>query len=492
MFLIKIASRSRTATIWKSIPSFCVIAFLSVAVAACQQTPTADSEQDKKDLANASTATTQDLDKLLPPKSNSAFEDLANTPTAAPFDPYSRLIEPAPAVIGTAVPSFGAAISSVKIAILLPLSGVHQNIGGDLLRAANMALFDLNNPQLQLLPFDTKGTIPGAESAAAEALVAGAELILGPLFSTSVGPVRSLARPRNVNVVTFSTDTTVAGDGVFVMGLTVGQQIQRIMEFSYRQGLLNFAVLAPDSPYGDAVVNNVFTSGDALGLNIDRVMRYPVNVEQGAQDLHEIAKIMGDYALRQKQLEEEIKLYENETDKASEEYVEKLEKMDTFGDVSFDALIIPEGGARLKELAPLLSYYDIDPEVVQFIGTGLWADQSLASEPALVGGWFSAPSPEKAKAFQTRFEQIYQYPPSRIASLAYDATALAGLLALDPPEARFDRVSIENANGFTGYDGIFRFPENGIAERGLAVLEVGQKELLIVEPAPDGFEQLIN
>jgi Periplasmic binding protein len=488
LFFLNVLSRSQIVLIWKSVTSISLLIFLAISVSACQQTPPAEDTSSTATKA----AGTQDIDKLLPPKRVAAFEDLSNTPSAAPFDPYSRFIEPGPQVIGTRAPTLGAVDTSVKVAILLPLSGLHEAIGNDLLRAANIALFDLNNRELLLMPFDTKGTARGAESAAAEALVAGAELILGPLFSTSVNSVRQLARPRNVNVITFSTDTSVAGDGVFVMGLTVGQQIQRIMEFSYRQGLLNFAVLAPDSPYGDAVIDNVFLSGDALGLNIDRVMRYPVNVEQGAQDLHEIAKTLGDYQLRQKQLEEEIKLYKDETDKASEEYVKKLEKMDTFGDVTFDALIIPEGGARLKELAPLLSYYDIDPEVVQFIGTGLWADQSLTLEPALVGGWFSAPSPEKSKAFQERFEQFYKYPPSRIASLAYDATALAGLLAQDPPETRFDAVSIGNTNGFTGYDGIFRFPENGIAERGLAVLEVGQRQLLVIEPAPEEFEQLLN
>ncbi|MCF8467753.1 MAG: penicillin-binding protein activator [Sneathiella sp.] len=474
---------------WKSLSYTCLIGSLALFVSACQPAKISDSGQ-KEDLGNISTKTTgaQDLEKLLPPKGTPSYEDLANTPTV---DPLMRLIEPQPPVIG-ARPLKVASAETVKVAILLPLSGQNEAIGNDLLRAANMALFDLQNGQLQLLPFDTKGTVRGAESAAAEALIAGSQLILGPLFSSSVPPVRALAQGRGVNVITFSTDTTVAGNGVYVMGLTVGQQIRRVMEFAYRQGLLNFAVLAPDSRYGDAVINDVTAETETLGLSLDRTVRYPVNVEPGSQELHDIAKILGDYQMRQKQLAEEIKLYEKNTDDESKEYVKKLQKLDTFGPVSFDALIIPEGGARLKELASLLSYYDIDPEVVQFIGTGLWADPSLSAEPALVGGWFSAPAPEKAAAFRDRFEKTYSYLPSRIASLAYDATALAGLLAQDPPETRFDRAAIENANGFTGYDGIFRFPANEVAERGLAVLEVGPKKLLVLEPAPQSFTPLVN
>ena len=251
-------------------------------------------------------------------------------------------------------------------------------------------------------------------------------------------------------------------------------------------------MLAPESAYGDAVVENVEETTTNLGLALDRTVRYPVNVPAGSQDLHEIAKRLGDYELRQKQLAKEIQLYKDKEDEESKAYVERLEKLDTFGEVTFDALLIPEGGARLKELASLLSYYDIDPEVVQFIGTGLWEDPSLSAEPALVGGWFSAPDPERAAEFRKRFESLYGYQPSRIASLAYDAMALAGIMALDPVDVRFKRDAIENPSGFTGYDGIFRFPENGIAERGLAVLEVGPKKQLVLEPAPDSFAPALN
>ncbi|MFC4271511.1 ABC transporter substrate-binding protein [Sneathiella chungangensis] len=474
---------------WKSVGSLCLAGILLLLISACQPAKVSESEQKdiKEDTTNAKGA--QDLKDLLPPKRTPSYEDLTNTPTV---DPLARLIEPGPAVTGLRATAPAGLTEPIKIAILLPLSGPAAAVGNDLLKAANIALFDLANGQVQLLPFDTQGTPRGAESAAAEALVSGAELILGPLFSSSVATVRPLAQSRGVNVITFSTDTTVAGDGVYVMGLTVGQQIRRVMEFAYRQGLFNFAVLAPNTPYGDAVVRNVTETTGNLGLFLDRTVRYPVNVAPGSQDLHEIAKTLGDYDLRHKQLLKEIQLYKSKEDDQSKDYVKRLEKLDTFGEVTFDALVIPEGGARLKELASLLSYYDVDPEIVQFIGTGLWEDPSLSAEPALVGGWFSAPAPAKAAEFRKRFESLYGYQPSRIASLAYDAMALAGIMALDPVDARFKREDIENPSGFTGYDGIFRFPENGVAERGLAVLEVGPKGQLVLEPAPDSFAPALN
>lgn len=468
---------------WKFFNLLCVLGLALLFLAACQ--PASVAEKDRTDISKDSTG------QAGGESADDAPGDSAPLDETAP-DPLSVLIAPSAPVVGLRAPRDPAAPEPIKIALLLPLSGSAAGVGQDLLNAANMALFDLRNPNIRLMTFDTASTPRGAESAAAEALVGGAELILGPLFSSSVSTIKPLAAGRGVNVITFSTDTAVAGDGVYVMGLTVGQQVRRVMNFAYRQGRQAFAVLAPQSPYGDAAVENVRIVTQELGLTLERTMRYPAQLAPGAPELHDIAKALGDYAARQRALDREIRLAKEKDDPASQAYVRRLEKLDTFGDVPFDALIIPEGGARLKEIAPLLSYYDIDPEIVQFIGTGLWEDPSLSAEPALVGGWFAAPSPQTVAGFQQRFAAAYGYHPARIASLAYDAMALAGILAQQPDEFRFSRAAIENPDGFSGYDGIFRFPENGVAERGLAVIEVGPRNLQVLEPAPESFAPALN
>ncbi|OUR76184.1 hypothetical protein A9Q83_15350 [Alphaproteobacteria bacterium 46_93_T64] len=380
----------------------------------------------------------------------------------------------------------------VRIALLLPLTGAHQKIGNDLLKAANIALFDHNNVQLKLQPYDTQGTAAGAAIAATAATGEGAEIILGPLFSASVKAVRPIAAANNVSVLAFSTDVTAAGGGVYLMGLTAHQQINRVLEFSYRQGLSQFAVLAPQNPYGNAAVISIQQVTQRLGLNLRQVSRYPANLPSGSEELQEIAKSAANYNARNWQLKQEIKKVKGKKDPESKAQYKRLSKLDTLGEVSFEALIIPEGGQKLRELAPLLSYYDIDPTKVQFIGTGLWADNSLTTEPSLVGGWFAAPAPEASNQFLARFKSIYGYTPPHIASLAYDALALSGLLALEEDENKFSDTNLQNPDGFSGYNGIFRFTGNGLAERGLAVMQLGQQELELLEPAPTSFAPLIN
>ena len=154
--------------------------------------------------------------------------------------------------------------------------------------------------------------------------------------------------------------------------------------------------------------------------------------------------------------------------------------------------MLAEGGDRLRALAPLLPFYDVDPARVRFLGTGLWDEPSLGREPSLVGGWFAGPDPKAGKGFRTRYQQLYGKLPPRIASLAYDATALAAVLARTRPQPYYESSALINPAGFSGIDGIFRFATSGISERGLAVLEVRPDGLRVVSPAPVSFDPPTN
>jgi branched-chain amino acid transport system substrate-binding protein len=157
-----------------------------------------------------------------------------------------------------------------------------------------------------------------------------------------------------------------------------------------------------------------------------------------------------------------------------------------------DAVLLPEGGARLRALAPLLPFFDIDPRAVKFLGTGLWDDAGLGSEPALVGGWYAGPSPEGFADFARRFEQAFGRRPPRLASLAYDATALAGILAKQEDGTMFSEEMLTIPDGFAGYDGIFRFRSDGLVDRGLAVLEIQRRGSRVIDPAPASFQPPVN
>jgi hypothetical protein len=63
----------------------------------------------------------------------------------------------------------------------------------------------------------------------------------------------------------------------------------------------------------------------------------------------------------------------------------------------------------------------------------------------------------------------------------------AAILARGESGPDFSAAAIANPNGFAGADGIFRFRGDGIAERGLAVLEVRREGFRTISPAPEDF-----
>ena len=118
--------------------------------------------------------------------------------------------------------------ASVKVAILLPLTGRNATLGQSMLQAAQLALFDMGNNNFTLIPRDTQGTAQGASIAASKAINDGAQLILGPLFSDSVRATQAIAKQHNVNVIAFSTDWTLADRQTFLMGFMPFSQVERV------------------------------------------------------------------------------------------------------------------------------------------------------------------------------------------------------------------------------------------------------------------------
>src|SRR5205085_1505664 len=130
----------------------------------------------------------------------------------------------------------------------------------------------------------------------------------------------------------------------------------------------------------------------------------------------------------------------------------------------------------------------IDTSQVRLLGSGLWDDTAIGGEPALYGGWFAASPPDARREFEARFEKTYGHPAPRLASLAFDAAALAAALAKRGGPEPFSQEAILNPNGFTGVDGLFRFTSQGLVQRGLAVLEVGPQGNTVISPAPQNFQ----
>lgn len=425
-----------------------------------------------------------------------------NAPSAAGDMNYTA---PAPA----AIPKL--AHPPIKVAILVPLSGPHKDLGQALLQSAQMAMFDMNFNEFELMPRDTAADPNTARATAQSAIKDGADLILGPLFSSSVQAVQPVARRYGVNMIAFSTDWSLAGGNTFIMGFLPFAQVQRVTEYALERGDDKIGIIAPNTDYGNAVIAAYNSLAYRRGLDRADVMRF----DAGNRNLSDVVRSFTKYDSRvaaldahRQQLEEQIKLNPNDNDAKKE--LAALKDATTYGDLPFNAVLMPVGGDQAITIANLLTYYDLDPTQVRRLGTGLWDDTGLASDANLNDGWFTAPDPNSRTGFEQRFRQLYGYTAPRLATLAYDATALAVVLsrngedqlaqlaaysakygnAQDPDYAMlFTKDKITNPNGFAGVDGIFRFRSDGLIERGLAVLGIKDGKISVIDPAPKTFQR---
>ena len=378
-------------------------------------------------------------------------------------------------------------LEPVRIALLLPLSGPAGDVGTALRDAASLALFDAYDPRLELLPFDTAGTPEGARAAAMAAREAGVRMAIGPLFADSIAAAAAPLRAAGIPLIGFSNDRRVAAAGVYLMGFMPDQEVRRIVGYAARRGHRQFAALIPLSAYGDRLMQSFGPAVQRSGAEVVAIARFAPDPDRLAAPIKQLAH----YDERRAAYEAEVAALKALGDDLSLEILIELESRETLEGPGFDAILVAAGDPLIRTLAPLLPYYEIDPETVQFLGTGLWDDPGLAREPPLRGAWFPAPDPDRPRAFLARFERSFGHPAPRIATLAYDAMALVATLARNPvKEERFTPAALTDPAGFYGLDGAFRFRPDGIAERRLAVLGFARGGFRIMDPAPSGFESL--
>lgn len=359
-----------------------------------------------------------------------------------------------------------------RVALLLPFSAENSGARAEslrLLRAAELALFERAGGNLLMIPKDTQGTPDGARAAAMAAIEDGADIIVGPLFGPAVAAAGDVARQAGIPVIAFSTDASIAGDGVYLLSFPAEVEVERVVEFAARQGVWKYGYLGSQNRYGQAVYNALQNSARTTMGEVTAEAFYTGDVEAMARA--------------------SARLAEDQFLPISPDQAVELRRRAWIPDpdVPFQAVILPEGGTRLRALGPLLISQAVDPLVVRFLGTGLWNDEDLLREPALHGGWFAGPDRNARERFDTAYEETYGSEPSRITSLAYDAIALAA--HMDGGELGFSAEAIEEAQGFMGADGLFRFNAEGLIERGLAVYELRSRGFIEIEPAPASFDE---
>lgn len=329
-----------------------------------------------------------------------------------------------------------------RVALLVPLSGPNAAVGQSIADAAALALADTGGKALRITNYDTA---QGADVAARKALADGNQLFLGPLLSDDVRAVAAPAQAAGVPVISFSNDAAAAGDNVWLLGFSPAQSIDRVVRFAKSKGLTRFAGLIPPGLYGRNASNMLIRTAEAAGGSVVAMRSYERSPKSLGAAIAALPK----------------------------------EK--------FDAVLIADSGRIAIASAPLIK--KTGGAGVRILGTELWnAEPSLNNSPAMAGAWFASVDDAVFGQFTTRYRARYGRTPYRLASLGYDAVLLTVRIAKDWKIGdHFPVDALADDGGFTGVDGAFRFSRGHVAERALAVHQLGPGGGTVVSPAPKGF-----
>lgn len=361
----------------------------------------------------------------------------------------SNFTTPTPATEGPPQEPTSVGTGSIRVGLLLPLSGAgNAGVAAQSMRnAAELALVEFQNPNIQLLIKDDGSSPQGAQQAAQQAIDEGAEIILGPLFAAAVPGAAQAARSRNIPVIAFSTDSTVAGRGVYLLSFLPESDVERIVSYAVSTGKRSFAAMLPENAYGNVVEAAFKQAASRRNARIVAFERYGADRAQMQTASRNVAQ-----ALPQA-----------------------------------DALLLADDGEALAGLTESLTGAGANLRRVQLLGTGLWDNPRVFSNPALQGGLFAAPDPGGYRSFAGRYRAKFGQDPVRTATLAYDSVALVAALAKTQGAQRFSPEILQNPSGFAGIDGLFRFKADGTNERGLAIMRVGTGGSQVAAAAPRSF-----
>lgn len=348
----------------------------------------------------------------------------------------------------------GGPTRTVKVALLVP-SGSGQNsdelLATNLENAAKLAISDLDGVKVDLAVYPTKGAPDSAAAAATQAANEGAQIILGPVYAANADAAGKAVAARGINVLSFSNNAAVAGNNVFVLGQTFADTANRLVQYAVSQGKANIAIVHDETPAGRIGQTAISDAIQSNGASVAMDAGYPYS-QQG------VVKTIPDVAAQVKASGAQAVFFTATT------------------------------AGALPLVTQLMTENGVDPAVTQFIGLTRWdIPPTTLALPGVQHGWFALPDPTLTSQFSSRYQGAYGSAPIAIAGLAYDGIAAIGALVKQGGANPLGASALTQPQGFVGVNGIFRFRSDHTVQRGLAIAQINNNQVSVIDPALRSF-----
>ncbi|MDC0980612.1 ABC transporter substrate-binding protein [bacterium] len=345
------------------------------------------------------------------------------------------------------------ASEKIQIGLMIPLTGPNKELGQSIIKAVRLAVKDINNNSIEIIPKDTASKANKALKSAFELKQMGVRIVIGPIFYESITYLDEI---KDITFLSLTNKTLDLPKNVISAGINSTSQMNTIKKFLETNNINKTIFLTPIQDYEFEVKKGIKDSR----IKIFKSYEYSTEPTKLTKQIEEITN----YRIRKQNLEDEILRLKKSNQPNKENRIKKLEQRYTLGGLNFDAVVITDFDESLKSVTTSLLYTDVSPSNKYFITLNQWFDKSLLNEIDIQPLYFPSINKNNFENYKDKFFKEFNENPSHLALLSYDLVGLVYYLSLKTNLSNLDKV-FKKKNSFKGKIGIFDIKNNKINHR---------------------------
>ena len=345
------------------------------------------------------------------------------------------------------------ASEKIQIGLMVPLTGPNKELGQSIIKAVRLAVKDINNNSIEIIPKDTASKANKALKSAFELQQMGVRIVIGPIFYESIAYLDEI---KDITFLSLTNKTLDLPKNVISAGINSTSQMNTIKKFLETNNITKTIFLTPIQNYEFEVKKGIKDSRIKVFKNYE----YNTEPTKLTKQIEEITN----YRIRKQNLENEILRLKKSNQSNKEKKIKKLEQRYTLGGLNFDAVVISDFDESLKSVATSLLYTDVSPKNKYFITLNQWFDRSLLNEINIQPLYYPSINKKNFENYKEKFFNEFNEYPSHLALLSYDLVGLVYYLSLNTNLSNLNKL-FKKKNSFKGKIGIFDIKDNKINHR---------------------------
>ena len=303
---------------------------------------------------------------------------------------------------------------TLKVGLLAPLSGPHSEIGISLMYSLQLALEEIGDEDVKIIPRDSgNNNKEKISSALSEMRSLGVKIIIGP---TTHAEFEEVKKYNDLIFISLSNINPKFSNNIISIGVSLDSQLITLINFLKSQKKSKTVIMYPKNKYQKLVEDKLQT----LKLEGIKKFTYSPNPEVLTGEIETLTN----YNQRKRNLEFRKKMFQDKEDDQSVKELERLEQLYTLGGVNFDSVIIIDFGNNLKSVLTSLVYTDVNQNDVLFTTINQWFDESIFYENTIKNLYYPSVNYREFKKYNNKYFKKFKIYPNEITILAYDALGL--------------------------------------------------------------------